>query len=545
MSTSNATLSLTLKAKNLAGKEVDGLRGSMGKLGGAAGKAGGALKTFGIVGVAGIAVVAAAALAALPKLMDMAGKLELMQGKAETVFGDQLGVVEKWAKTNANAMGLTSREAVGLSANFADLLIPMGFTRKAAATMSTEVVGLSGALSQWSSGTYDAAQVSEILAKAMLGERDGLKALGISISESDVKARLLANGNDKLTGAALAQATALATQQLIMEKSADAQAAYAGSSETLAGKQHLLGAKFSELTESIVLGITPALEDIMSFIMDVAVPAVEDFVDEIVDWLEANDPLIQQIKNSLLGTVEKFIAFITDEAVPMVEGFIRKIGHWIDANDPLIEQIKKLIDEIKDRLMGTIKRFIDIVKEVIKFIEGVVDSIANNEDAMSNLGTIFGDIAALADELLQLIEKVIGGIQGLADKISKGEGGLALLGIIFKGINDQIKHTIKFLRDVVDGAKLAIDLIAGLFADRGPSPLMGMPGFAHGGWAGLNGPEAIIVGEQGPEFIVPNGGTAPGGMGGAPAVVVLQLDGREVARVVDERLFYRRQLSPT
>ena len=115
-------------------------------------------------------------------------------------------------------MGLTSRAAVGLATDMGDLLVPMGFTRDQAAGMSTDVIGLSGALSEWTGGTRSAAEVADILQKGMLGERDALKSLGISITEADVAAQLAADGNDKLTGSALAQAKAQATLTLYMAK---------------------------------------------------------------------------------------------------------------------------------------------------------------------------------------------------------------------------------------------------------------------------------------------------------------------------------------
>lgn len=222
-----------------------------GKLGGTFSKMSGALK------VAGIGL-ATGALAALPGLQRAGAELESMGAKAATVFGGSLGQVEKWASTNANAMGATRREAVGLAANFADLLVPMGFTQKQAADMSTKVVGLSGALSAWSNGTRTAAEVSTILSKAMLGERDGLKELGISISDADVKARLLANGQDKLTGAALQQATAQATQQLIFEKSTDAQKAFADSTKTSTERNLEAKARMNELKDALAVGLVPA-----------------------------------------------------------------------------------------------------------------------------------------------------------------------------------------------------------------------------------------------------------------------------------------------
>ena len=60
----------------------------------------------------------------------------------------------------------------------------------------------------------------------MLGEREQLKSLGISINQAEVDARVLANQQKGLTYATEQQAKAVATQQLIYEKSEDAQTAF-------------------------------------------------------------------------------------------------------------------------------------------------------------------------------------------------------------------------------------------------------------------------------------------------------------------------------
>lgn len=216
------------------------------------------LKKFGTIAAVGFAAAGTAAVGAGKYFFGVSARLELMGNKAKTVFGGQIGMVDKWAKANAGAMGLTSREATGLAANFADLLIPMGFARKQAAGMSTDVVGLSGALSQWSGGTRSAAEVSEILAKAMLGERDGLKELGISISDADVQARLLKTGQDKLKGSALEQAKALITQKLIFEKSTDAQKAFAKGGSPLLSAQARIKARLGEVRDAIAVKLIPA-----------------------------------------------------------------------------------------------------------------------------------------------------------------------------------------------------------------------------------------------------------------------------------------------
>ena len=198
---------------------------------------------------AGVGVTSVAAVGV--SLFKLGADLQQMDAKAKTVFGDQITVVDDWAKKSANAMGLTRSEATGLATNMADLLIPMEFTREQATKMSTDVVGLSGALSAWSGGTRSATEVSEILTSAMLGERDALKGLGISISAAEVEGELLKKGQQDLTGTARQQAEAQATVELIMRKSTDAQNAFKDSTISTNEQMAIQSAKFNELKEKI------------------------------------------------------------------------------------------------------------------------------------------------------------------------------------------------------------------------------------------------------------------------------------------------------
>lgn len=263
------------------------LTGSLGKIGGVAGRAsvglGGVAKAGGLVGVA-LGAAGTAVVGTGLKVTDYAGKLDLLKKKSATVFGSELGRVQQWAKVNAHAMGLTKGEAVGLGAGLADLLIPMGFTRKAAADMATKTVGLSGALAEWSGGTKTASEVTEILSAAFMGERDGLNALGISITQAEVDARLLAKGQDKLTGSQKQQAEATATQQLIMEKSKDAQKAFADGAGSLARKTAESKARLREMGETLATKATPALLKIGEGVQKHVLPALERFG----GWLENN-----------------------------------------------------------------------------------------------------------------------------------------------------------------------------------------------------------------------------------------------------------------
>lgn len=246
------------------------------------------MKRLRTAAVAAGAVVGVALVAVAKDAFTLGNRIEELDTKSKTVFGDQLKDVQAWAKANANAFGTSSRNVVALAANTADLLKPMGFATDQAAKMAKEITGLAPALAKWEGKGRSAAEVSEILTKALLGERDELKSLGISISEADVSARLLAKGQQDLTGTALEQAEALATQELIMEKSTDAQAAWAAGGKVAAERQGKLKATIEELREKIAKALLPVFQAITTWINEKAIPAFDAFigwVKENKDWL--------------------------------------------------------------------------------------------------------------------------------------------------------------------------------------------------------------------------------------------------------------------
>lgn len=207
-------------------------------------------------------------------LVEQGLAIQGLDNKARTVFGDTLPKVTAEAEKNAAALGLSSRQYINQAAAIQDLLVPMGFTRDRASEISTQLQNVSGALSEWTGGTRSSAEVSDILSSALLGEREALKSLGISISEADITSRLAAQGQDKLTGAALEQAKAQATLDLVLAKSTDAQAAFAAGADNPIRQLNLLKAQATELAEQVATGVTPALAGLIKLFL-----ALADFVE--------------------------------------------------------------------------------------------------------------------------------------------------------------------------------------------------------------------------------------------------------------------------
>lgn len=218
------------------------------------------------VGIAAGAFTVDAIIGYGKELFNTAIKMEGLEKKARVVFAETLPAVTEEAKKNATQMGLTTAEYVAHAAAIQDILVPMGFQRKQAAEISTQLVNLSGALSEWTGGQVSAAEVSDILSSALTGERERLKQLGIVLQQSDINARLAEKGQAKLEGTLRQQAEAAATLELVLEKSQDAQTAYAENADSMTRRTAELSAKFEEIKERLANALIPVFETLVSVI---------------------------------------------------------------------------------------------------------------------------------------------------------------------------------------------------------------------------------------------------------------------------------------
>ncbi len=275
-------------------------------------------------------------------------ELETFQKKSKTVFGEALVDVERFAAKNATAMGLTRNEYIATATQAGDLLIPMGFQREEAAKLSNDLVGLSGALAEWNNVQGGAKATSEILTKALLGEREQLKSLGISIQEADVKTRLAAKGQDELKGSALQQAKALATLELIYEKSSDAQEAYSNNAGSLARQMSTLRATFQDVWQSLAQRLIPAFGKALGFLGDL-IGTNQSYSDVLEEERIEMNLLVGQILRTNEGTDahKKLI----DELNARYPEFLKNLDQSKITNAAIAKQLKEVNEEMVNQIV--------------------------------------------------------------------------------------------------------------------------------------------------------------------------------------------------
>ncbi len=176
-----------------------------------------------------------------------ASDFEETESKFNTVFKNIQKDAQDTADELRNAYGLSSKASLQLLSDTGDLLTGFGFSQKAALDLSGEVNKLAVDLASFTNFSGGAEGASQALTKALLGERESVKSLGISILETDVQAKVLENTQKGLTFESNRQAKAFATLQIAQEQSKNAIGDYARTSGGFANQMRLLQSRVSEL----------------------------------------------------------------------------------------------------------------------------------------------------------------------------------------------------------------------------------------------------------------------------------------------------------
>lgn len=193
-----------------------------------------------------------------------ASDAEETASKFATVFrsiGDQ---AEDAADDLAASFGLSSTAARRLLGDTGDLLTGFGFTQEAALDVSTQVNELAVDLASFTNFAGGAEGASAALTKALLGETESLKSLGIAIRATDVEAKILELTQQGITFETENQAKAYATLAIAQEQSKNAIGDYERTSGSFANQLRLLRSNVNELAVSFGEVLLPIATKVVS-----------------------------------------------------------------------------------------------------------------------------------------------------------------------------------------------------------------------------------------------------------------------------------------
>jgi len=215
----------------------------------------------------------------------LASDFEETESKFNTVFSSIREQANNTAKNLKDNFGLSSRAAFELLGNTGDLLVGFGFTESAALEMSQQVNELAVDLASFTNVQGGAQSASAALTKALLGERESVKTLGISILESDVKARVLLNTQKGMRFESERQAKAVATLMIATEQSSKAIGDFERTSQSFANQMRITRAR---------------LEDLGVQIGKILLPIAQKLLQTVKGWIKSFSQLSPETKKTIV-----------------------------------------------------------------------------------------------------------------------------------------------------------------------------------------------------------------------------------------------------
>lgn len=329
-----------------------------------------------------------------------ASDAEETASKFNTVFRDISQSANEAAEELRNSYGLARQESQKLLSDTGDLLTGFGFTQSSALDLASEVNKLAVDLASFTNFSGGAEGASQALTKALLGERESVKSLGISILEADVQAKVLENTQKGLTFETERQAKAFATLQIAQDQSKNAIGDYARTSESFANQSRLLKARLADISAELGKVLLPLVTKMVKALTSV-VSKFSAFDDKTKKIVVVISGLVAAIGPLLMafGFILKTLPAIK-AALVVLSG---PIGLIIAGIVALSIAIYKNWDAVKQWAQDLVNWFIDLYNESLVFRAGI-------DALILNFKNMFAIVKFVFQSVWSIIKLVVGNI---------------------------------------------------------------------------------------------------------------------------------------
>lgn len=461
------------------------------KVGDAADKAGDKGGKFGKVlsgalksGLAGVAVAAAGAGVAVGAFavsaIRAASDGEQSAGAIQSVFGDAAKAVQKFADDSAMRLGLSQNAYRELASVVGSQLKNMGQSQDEAAVSSDKLISLGADLAATFGGSVSDAVGA--VGSLLRGERDPIERYGVAIKDADIKARLAADGNDKLTGAALKTATAQATLKMLTEQAGGSLGAFGRESNTLAGVQERLRARVDDLKEAVGTRLLPIATKFAQYLLREGVPALERLVSKIDENKVEIGKFAVDVGKAVASITQGFLLFLQGTLTVLAkaaEGYSKFVGVVFAFARQILGAMEASLGwlpgyESKFRAAGVA---LDVYEKTVK---GKISGASAAFQTGANVaGVAAGAVGNLKTKIDALSPKTV-----VAKANVGGADNVRQLESAINRLRSKTVSVTTVMRTITEGQRKV---------GRGS-----VPGFANGGIL----PRGMaVVGERGPELI--------------------------------------------
>lgn len=440
------------------------------------------------------------------QMVNAASDTEQAVGSSQAVFEDYADTIDKFSQGTAKNMGIARGEFLQLSSLTGSLMKNAGVPIQDVTDSTIELTERAADMAARFGGTVPDAV--NAMNSAMKGEFDPLENFGVSLRAADINARAMADGMVDAEGKVTNAGRVMATQALIMEQSADATGAFADESGTLAGQQAIMSAQFKDLQAELGQRLLP----VMAKFADILVGVI-GWVQDNQDWLV---PLAAGIGGLVLGWQAWNAALAIQNALLLASPLTLTIAAvaGLAAGIVVLYQKSETFREIVQTAFNVVKTAVMALFDAIKFTAKL----------------IFDIYTFPYRKAFELITKGIDAFKSLVTGVPEA------ITNAFKGLAEVLTWPFKTALDVI---KSLWNNTIGGFGFSVPSWIPGIggkefriPAMAAGGI--VTSPTVALIGEAGPEAVVPLDRMGTGTVVNVYSLVPTAETGRMIAQSLDE-----------
>lgn len=436
----------------------------------------------GAAGIASMAskFIAGAAVASLvafgKEAISVASDLQEVQNVVDTAFGDMAGQCEEFAATASQQFGISELQAKKMASTFMSMSTGMGLSGDEAAKMSINVAKLSADVASFYNLSAD--EASTKLKAVWTGETEGLKDLGVVMTQTNLEAYAMSNGITKnIADMTQAEQTVL-RYNYVMDQLSLAQGDFAKTSDSWSNSMKAMGENLKtamgNIGEILIQVFTPALQVLSELVSkfaeltewaasavssflgtestEEAVKNITDSGSKMADAIEEENNEISEAAGGLAG-FDKIYTIDTEDSSETTDNSVMDafgdIEEYKSAEtekegvlDKFGDKIKDVYNEIKPYLEGFYNVFIS------PFVDAFEFCISYLKTKIGPLKEIFGNIFDSAKSMGSSFVETYSGIfsdlwtslQGYWEKYGKG---------IFQGMVDGLVGAFSTIQNLI------------------------------------------------------------------------------------------------
>ena len=313
----------------------------------------------------GIAKVGATAIAGLGVAAGTVGKemvnLASSAKEAGSAFDVVFGTGESGQQLNAfveefaNKAGMANFELQDLLKTTGQVVQSVGFTAEESAKLGEELAIVAGDVAAFNNVQGGATPVMQAFTKALLGERETLKTYGLTIMEADVRTKAFAMTGKDNANQLTQQEKAMATLELIKERSIVTQGYLNAEQESFAAKSNEARAKLTELKATMGQELLPIAEALLPVLVDL----VQEIGPHLVGAIRAVAPFVSaigQLISDLAPPILAIVSLLLTMLAPAFRKFTEIVEKYIT---PFLTNLPKNFEKMINAIINGFNRFAD------------------------------------------------------------------------------------------------------------------------------------------------------------------------------------------